>query len=149
VANGVDFIRKAEDKSYDIVFVDSTDPKAHAAPLFGKAFYKDVARVLKDDGLVVAQGESYFLNLEEHKEILKTAGENFSIAMPYRYEMISYPGTLYNFILASKKYHPTADINLQRADLMDGLKYYNSDIHIASFAKPTYIFKELLGIAKN
>jgi spermidine synthase len=143
IENGVSFIKRVEDKSYDIVFVNSTNE------VFDKEFYNNVSRVLKDDGLVVTQGGSWFLDMDSHKELLKIVGKNFSIAMPYKYEMLCYEGGLYNFILASKKYHPTADINLQRADLMDGLKYYNSDIHIASFVKPTYVFKELLGISKN
>ena len=39
-------------------------------------------------------------------------------------------------IIASKKYHPTADLNLQRADFLDDLEYYSSEIHIASFVFP-------------
>ena len=141
--DGVDFIKKASDKSLDIVIVDSEEL------LKSDELFDEISRVLKDDGLVVTQGKSYFLDLASHKELLKKVAKNFYIAMPYRYEMLCYEGGVYSFILASKKYHPTADINLQRADLMDGLKYYNSDIHIASFAKPTYIHRELLGVAKN
>jgi spermidine synthase len=47
-------------------------------------------------------------------------------------------------MLASRFYHPTADINLQRADLTDGFAYYNSDIAIAAFATPTQINNEYL-----
>jgi len=63
--------------------------------------------------------------------------------MPYRFEMYMYPGCNWNFIMGSKLYHPTADMILQRADLIDGLKYYNSDIHKASFILPNYIKQEL------
>ncbi len=149
IGDGVDFIANAEDKSYDIILVDSTDAKDHAEGLFSSAFYAQANRVLKDDGLIAVQGSSWFVVMDEHKEILKKMGSLFGIVMPYRYEMISYPGINWNFILASKKYHPTADIILQRADLIEGLKYYNSDIQRASFAVPTYVKKELLGIAKN
>lgn len=51
--------------------------------------------------------------------------------------------------LASKEYHPTADVILQRADMIDGLSYYNCDVHVASFAMGNYIRKEYLGIIKN
>ncbi len=149
IGDGVDFIANAEDKSYDIILVDSTDAKDYAQGLFSPAFYAQANRVLKDDGLIAVQGSSWFVEMDEHKEILKKMGSLFGIVMPYRYEMISYPGVNWNFILASKKYHPTADIILQRADLIEGLKYYNSDIQRASFAVPTYVKKELLGIAKN
>ncbi len=63
--------------------------------------------------------------------------------MPYHLGECNYA------VLASKYYHPTADINLQRADLTDGFEVYNSDLHVASFALPTYIKKRYLGIIKN
>ena len=119
-------------KSFDVVIADE----------FNEAF----VQILKDDGLAVIDAVSYFDDLDAHKETLKRAGEGFYIAMPFR---IDSGKSVMTPVLVSKKYHPTADINLQRADLMDGLNYYNSDIHIASFVKPTYIFKALLGVAKN
>ncbi len=78
-----------------------------------------------------------------HKEIMQVMGEFFKIVMPYRFEMYMYPGCNWNFILASKLYHPTADIILHRADLLDGLRYYNSDLHKASFVLPNYVKQEL------
>ena len=123
---------------FDLVLVD--------AIMTSEKFFDEVSRVLRADGVMISDGGSYITNLEEHKELLKVAGKNFYIAMPYNYSCKL--GT-FSLICASKKYHPTADINLQRADLMDGLKYYNSDVHVASFVKPTYVFKALLGIAKN
>ena len=124
--------------SFDLVLVDGI--------VESEKFFDEVARVLRVDGVMVSDGGSYIQNLDEHKELLRVAGKNFYIAMPYNYSCKL--GT-FTLICASKKYHPTADINLQRADLMDGLKYYNSDIHVASFVKPTNVYKELLGIAKN
>ncbi len=149
IRSGLDFIADAEECSYDIVLVDATDPKGKAEELFEATFYAQVHRVLKEDGLIATQGSSWWMAPEEHKKILANAGSLFPIAMPYRYEMMVYPGCVWNFILASKKYHPTADINLQRADLLEPVRYYNSDIHRASFTVPTYIKKALLGIAKN
>ncbi len=143
IKDAIEFIAQAPSKSYDMVLVDSTDPEGPATGLFGKDFYAHVDRVLKDDGLVVAQGESWWIDFNLHKEIMKTIGNFFKIVMPYRFEMYVYPGCNWNFIMGSKHYHPTADLVLQRADLIDGLKYYNSDIHRASFVLPNYVKKEL------
>ncbi len=131
-------IELQDSAKFDLLFVDGIEES--------EKFFDEVARVLKSDGVMVSDGGSYIANLEEHKELLKVAGKNFYIAMPYNYACKLGSFTL---ICASKKYHPTADINLQRADLMDGLEYYNSDVHVASFVKPTYVHKALLGIAKN
>ncbi len=143
IGDGIEFVREAKDKSYDIVLVDSTDPEGPAEGLFNKTFYAHINRILKDDGLVVAQGESWWIDMPLHKEIMGVIGEFFKIVMPYRFEMYMYPGCNWNFILGSKFYHPTADFILQRADLIDGLRYYNSDIHKASFILPNYVKKEL------
>lgn len=63
--------------------------------------------------------------------------EKFNIIMPYMYGF----GFEYKkqgaFLFCSNKYHPTADIILQKADLLDGLEYYNNEIHLASFTLPT------------
>jgi len=143
IGDGIEFVKTCEPKTYDIILVDSTDPEGPAEGLFNRNFYANVFRALKDDGLVVAQGESWWIDMPLHKEIMQVMGEFFKIVMPYRFEMYMYPGCNWNFILASKLYHPTADIILQRADLLDGLRYYNSDIHKASFVLPTYVKKEL------
>jgi spermidine synthase len=143
IGDGIEFVKEAKAKSYDIVLVDSTDPEGPAEGLFNRNFYANVFRILKDDGLVVSQGESWWIDMPLHKEIMGVIGEFFKIVMPYRFEMYVYPGCNWNFILGSKFYHPTADIILQRADLIEGLKYYNSDIHKASFILPNYVKKEL------
>ena len=75
--------------------------------------------------------------------LLGVLGNYFKVIMPYR---LANEETL---LLASKGNHPTADINLHRADMLDGLEYYNTDIHPAAFAMPNYIRKTYLGIIRN
>ncbi len=143
IEDGIEFVKNVPADTYDLVLVDSTDPEGPAEGLFDRNFYAHVFKILKEDGIVVAQGESWWIDLPLHKEIMGVIGEFFKIVMPYRFEMYMYPGCNWNFILGSKRYHPTADIILQRADLLDNLRYYNSDIHTASFVLPNYVKKEL------
>ena len=133
-----EFVSDAKEKTYDIVLVNKKS--------VDKTFYAHISRILKDDGLVVAVGSSWQKDFSSNKEIMKVLGESFKIVMPYRFE--NYLNCNYNLILGSKFYHPTADIILQRADLIDDLKYYNSDIHKASFTLPEYIKKELGSLYK-
>ena len=148
IEDGVEFVKKTIDNTYDIVLIDSTDPIKHAKGLFDKEFYEGISRILKPNGICVAQGESYWMEKETQKKILANMYDSFKIIMPYRFEMYSYPGILWNFIFMSQKYHPTADLILDKSDLLDDLKYYNSDIHRACFALPTYIKKEYADIIK-
>lgn len=133
IACGIEAIRDEADDSYDVVISES---KSDAALL------AHISRVLKDDGLVSMVHPS-LENIEENKSIMQILGNYFKIIMPYNL------GNGETAILASKEYHPTADINLHRTDMLDGLKYYNCDVHPAAFAMGNYIRKEYLGIIRN
>ena len=75
--------------------------------------------------------------------MMQILGNYFKVIMPYNI------GNDSTALLASKEYHPTADIILHRADMLDDNQFYNCDVHIASFAMGNYIRKEYLGIIKN
>ena len=121
------------DNTYDVVINELTIDGAVAS---------QISRVLKDDGQLVTN----HLNLdkvEENKLMMKILGQYFKVIMPYNL------GNAETALLASKEYHPTADIILQRADMIDNLEYYNCDVHVGSFAMGNNIRKEYLGIIKN
>jgi spermidine synthase len=144
------FVRKAKDSTYDVVIVDAMAPvRTREGEIFEEDFFKDVHRILKDDGLCAAQAGSWWLEMEQNRNVLRNLGKYFLIALPYRYEMYLYPGCIFTSAIASKKYHPTADIVLQRADLLDNLKYYNSDVHKAAFALPNFVEKSLKEVLKK
>jgi spermidine synthase len=133
VDTNTDSLREIEDKSFDVVVTEGDIDQASAA---------HISRILKDDGLATVGGID--LNDQEAtKTVLTELTKYFKIAMPYN--LLGHKKAL----LVSKEYHPTADINLQRADLTDGFEVYNSDLHTALFAMPTYIKKAYLGIIRN
>ena len=129
LCNNVSCIESAKDDSFDVVIVNSDR-------YFEPTFVAQINRVLRKDGLVVLKVN------EDLKTPLTNFGSLFGIVMTYKVEDR-------RAIIATKKYHPTADIILQRADLIEGLSYYNAEMHLASFALPTALRKELLGIQKN
>ena len=51
-------------------------------------------------------------------------------------------------VFASKKFHPTADIIRHRSDFVEGTKYYTTDVHLASFTLPKYIFEEIKDVIR-
>jgi len=131
---GLDTIGNGTDNSFDIVLIDS---KAELST----ATYAHLNRIVKEDGLVSALNDS-LAKEDTTKAQMSALGQYFKIVMPYRAGHST-------MILASKEYHPTADVILHRTDLIDGLKYYNCDIHIATFAMPNYIRSTYKGIIKN
>lgn len=130
---GIESLREEGDTSYDVVICEAdTDP----------AILAHISRILVLDGLV-AMKHVQLDNIDENKSNMQILGKYFKIIMPYNL------GTGSTALLASKEYHPTADINLHRTDMLDGVEYYNCDVHPAAFAMGNYIRKEYLGIIKN
>lgn len=133
VGCSLEALRDLSDAAYDVVICEMS---ADAAAL------AHINRVLKMDGQLVTTHPSLD-SVDENKSLMQILGNYFKIIMPYNL------GNGETALLASKEYHPTADINLHRADMLEGMNYYNCDVHPAAFAMPNYIRKEYLGIIKN
>jgi len=117
-----------------------------------REFWIELTKHLNEKGLASALMSNLITDVEAAKAELKTLGAIYRIVMPYRYEgEMTEAGCLPNeyLVLASRFYHPTADINLQRADLTDGFRYYNSDVAIAAFQAPAFLYREYLEIVKR
>ena len=134
IAAKIDALRDVADASVDVII---SELNADAAVL---AHYN---RVLKEDGLLVTTIPSLDDNIDENKQTMSILGKYTKVIMPFDI------GSGAKALLASKEYHPTADIILHRTDMLDGLEYYNCDVHPAAFATGNYIRKEYLGIIKN
>ena len=129
-------------KNFDVAIV--------ADERFGgdREFWIELTKLLDAKGLVSAPMSNLILAQEQAEAELKTLGAIYRIVMPYRYEREGDLVSSY-MVLASRFYHPTADLNLQRADLTDGFRYYNSDIAVAAFQTPTFVNQRYLGIIKR
>jgi len=133
ISADINLLREVADDKYDVII---SELETDAAVL---AHFN---RVLKDDGLLVTRHPSLD-DVPENKRIMQILGKYTKIIMPYNL------GNGETALLASKEYHPTADIILQRTDLLDGLEYYNCDVHPAAFATGNNVRKEYLGAIKN
>lgn len=127
-------LRHGADKSVDVLLLDAQSDDA--------AVFAHINRLLKDDALAVVKHPDLD-NVDANTKLMEILGNYFKIIMPYRLEDGS------TLLLCSKEYHPTADLILQRSDLLEGHRYYNCDVHTAAFAMPQYIRKNYLGIIRN
>ena len=120
--------------SYDVILYNSD--------MIDEIVLASMQRVLEPKcGIFVSLVDNYEDNSEKMTAQLKTIAEQFWIAMPYRFEGMS-------AILASKKYHPQADIILDRSDFVD-TQYYYTELQNACFVMPAYAQKALTGIARR
>ncbi len=149
IGDGVKFVKETKEK-FDVILIDSTDPIGPAAPLFGEEFYKDVLACLSDDGIVVSQGETSWYAIDIQKSLLSVLNNVFDDVLMYNFSNLTYPGGMWSFTFATKKYHPVNDFNAARV-ASSGLdfSYYNTALHTASFALPNFVLKELGGLLKN
>ena len=132
--NLLEVVRKSADKSADVLLLDTLSDDS--------AVFAHVNRLLKEDGLMVVKHPDLD-NVVENTKLMQILGNYFKIIMPY------YDGAGSTLLLCSKEYHPTADLILQRSDLLEGHQFYNCDVHIGVFAMPQYIRKNYLGIIRN
>lgn len=143
--DGIKFVENKKNL-YDLIIVDSTDPIGPGEGLFTKEFYKNCYDALTDKGILVNQGESpyYDMNRKEMKRSNEKLKDIFPICEVYQYMIPTYASGYWFFGFASKKLHPVNDFDEEfynSLNLKD--KYYNKDVHKASFALPNYV-KELL-----
>ncbi|MEA1982134.1 MAG: spermidine synthase, partial [Campylobacterota bacterium] len=133
IAAEMSLLREVKDDSYDVVISELGTDAAYIA---------HINRVLKEDGLVVTTHPSLD-DVEENKQLIGILGKYAKVVMPFNI------GNGDTALLATKEYHPTADVILQRSDMLDNLDYYNCDVHVGAFAMGNNVRREYLGIIKN
>jgi len=143
IEDGVKFIAKTREK-FDVVIVDSTDPIGPATPLFGEEFYSNVKKILGEDGIIVAQGESPFYEATMQKTMLGILNKFFEKVHIYNFNNLTYPGGLWSFWYASNVICPLSSFKPERVK-NSGIKfsYYNDKIHRASFVLPEFMKENL------
>lgn len=143
--DGLPFVRKKEN-CYDLIIVDSTDPFGPGEGLFTREFYGNCYKALTENGILVNQHESAFY--DEYAESMELTHKKlrrvFPLASVYAVQIPTYPSGIWYFGFASKGIDPVKDLDADRWNAL-GLrtKYYNTDIHKASFVLPNFV-KELL-----
>lgn len=150
VDDGIKYVNDAADGSFDLVIVDSTDPVGPAEGLFTVDFYKEVYRILGDDGIMITQSESPRFNSKVFKEIYQTYRGIFGQDKVHCYlaYIPTYPTGMWSFSYSSKgSAHPMKQKTLEEINSFAKsarLKYYNAEMHQASFALPTFV-REMIG----
>jgi len=144
IDDGVKFVAETNE-TFDVVIVDSTEPFGPAAELFGPTFYKNVKRILTEDGVVASQAGSPFYEISTIKNLFKITTRIFPVVEVCLFNNLTYPGGLWAFTFATKGLHPVKDFRpakVKKAKMR--LRWYNADIHAACFALPNFL-REAIG----
>ena len=149
VCDGIKFVQDAEENTYDVIVVDSSDPVGPAEVLFQEPFFQYMHRALKPGGIVCTQAESQWYHLEIIKSLAAMCKKVFvGGTVQYAYTTIpTYPSGQIGFMVCTKAGGEGGDndprvakrdVGSANKDALGGLKYYNRDLHAAAFTLPTF-----------
>ncbi|RDU70531.1 spermidine synthase spee [Helicobacter aurati] len=126
-------LKKAD---YDIV-LHLGEVKEHELDALGKLSSKE--------GIVIYRLVNLYLEPSLALQFLDKAKAFSHILMPF---VISCLENSF-FVFASKRFHPLADLLLQRVDMLENLTFYNAHLHNSAFRLPTLIQKLTAPYVKN
>ena len=135
IADGLEFLKETE-RTFDVVFVDSSEPVGPSVSLHRRDFYETLKKRLNgEDAIAVAQIGSPLYHLEFIEACRAAFNEIFKTVRFYLGPAPSYPGGSWCYAFLSD----SADPLFLRREPPPGLKYYNRDIHQAAFALPPFM----------
>lgn len=138
--DGIEWVKRARDDSLDVIIIDSTDPVGPATGLFGEPFYRQCARVLRPDGLLVQQSESPFLHVPLIRDMRAAMGRaGFDQTRLIHFPQPTYPSGWWSATLAGRP--PTLEGFRKEAAERKAFptRYYNASIHEAAAVLPVFL----------
>ncbi|KAL9272677.1 Spermine synthase-like protein [Drosera capensis] len=152
VGDAAEFLRQAPRGKYDAVIVDSSDPVGPAQELVEQPFFESIAKALRPGGVFCSMTESLWLHTHLIEEALSICRLTFKGGVYYAWASVpTYPSGVIGFLLGSTEgpavdfLHPVNPIEKIEGALnhQRELRYYNSEVHTAAFALPTFLRKEV------
>lgn len=136
--DGATFLDKSA-ADFDLVIVDSTDPRDMAVGLFLRRFYRRVSTSLKSGGVMAAQTESPHWNAGMVGAIYAEIAAAFREVSSYLGMVPTYPSGCWSFAYASESRLPADFFDAARAESLAGTcLYYRPGLEKAVFVLPGF-----------
>jgi spermidine synthase len=151
VGDGIDYVQRAPDASFDVIIVDSTDPIGVGEVLFTDEFYANCARILTARGLVVNQCGVPFMQADELRETSLRRKRFLPHVSAYVAAVPTYVGGFMTLGIAAKASgigrQSVEEIRAraEAAGVLGTTEYWTPEVHAASFDLPPYISRQLPG----
>jgi spermidine synthase len=145
VGDGIDYVQRAPDASFDVIIVDSTDPIGVGEVLFTDTFYRNCARILTPRGLIVNQCGVPFMQAGELRETSARRRKFFPHVTAYLAAVPTYVGGFMTLGWAAKDASlattPVQTIRERaaQAGILGNTRYWTPEIHTGAFNLPPYI----------
>lgn len=147
VGDGLAYLRST-DVRYDLVCMDLTDPVGPSMELYSPATFALARGAMAAGGALTLHMGSPFSHPDRVRATLASLRQVFARVTPYFVHIPLY-GSIWGFACASETLDPRelSPEEVERrlaARGVQGLQYYNGEVHRALFALPNYI-RELVG----
>ncbi|KHJ47613.1 spermidine synthase [Trichuris suis] len=148
--DGLEFLKKNKEK-FDVIITDSTDPVGPGESLFGISYYQRLKESLSEKGVIMTQGpmfrqhrpESIWLHMDLISQLIRFCKTVFPVT-GYCYTMVpTYPSGVIGHLVCSVNEKLNAKVPLRQCDPSLGLRYYDSEVHKASFNLPAFAKRKL------
>lgn len=148
IMDGAQFMKENQ-AAFDVIITDSSDPVGPACVLFETPFYKAMHGSLRDGGIICTQGECVWLHVDLIRPLVSAIKPLFE-TVEYAYCTIpSYPSGQIGFVIATKEGGSgkgcKVPVREPEEAVAKELKYYNTDIHRAAFALPSFARRAIFG----
>ena len=145
IKDGIEWVNNAKQNFYDVIIIDSSDPKGPAKGLFNKQFFRNCKRILKADGIFAAQTESPVAFKQLHLDILKIIRSVFEYADPFYGCVPIYPSGYWSWTFAAQDKPRYLYPMLKRTEnILDNCEIWNPRWHQGAFnSMPNFIAKAL------
>jgi spermidine synthase len=145
--DGIRYVANLGGPTFDVVIVDSPDPRGAATGLFLRRFYADVARCLLPGGVMIAQTESPHWSPEMVRAIYRELSAAFDLVTAYWGCVPTYPGGAWTWAYASNDRAHDDDFEEARSRrISQATLYYDPAVHAASFQLPRYVRDLVAGL---
>ncbi|HEV8339633.1 MAG TPA: polyamine aminopropyltransferase [bacterium] len=143
IADGIRYVEESAE-TFDVILVDSTDPKGPAVGLFAQPFYAAARRRLSAGGVIAVQSGSPLYQ----QDLIRMVRVNLSAVFPqvftYLATVPTYPGVLWSFTIgAATSPAAVSEDTVARRTAGFGLQYLTPVIYRAAFALPPFIARDL------
>ena len=149
IADGARFVAETAER-FDVVICDSTDPEGPGAALFSPGFYAGCRRSLAPGGVLVTQNGVAFLQPAVARDTARALDALFRDWHFFSAAVPTYAGgiMLFGWATDDPSLRAVSVETLRTRHAAAGIRtrYYNPEIHKASFALPQYV-RELVGKA--
>jgi len=142
--DGFDYMQTTTE-TYDVIIADALDPIGPGETIFTPDFYELMYKALNNGGVACVQSECIWINLNLISDVVHCCNDIFDYAEYATASIPSFPCGQTGFVLGRKgrNYSCRKPLRLPSPKFTSQLKWYNPDIHEASFQLPEFVKRHL------